>query len=465
MLVMDRKKIISASLWVIAIFGLSQLLRLGSNLVVTRLLEPEMFGLMAIVYVVMHGTEMFSDLGFWAFIVRHEQGTETRLLDTVWTMQVIRGWLIFMTVIVMAVALIVVSQVLKIDLGNIYGDDRLPFLLVIIGFTAVIRGYKTMAPAIVSRELKRGRLECIELIAQICGAVVMLVWAWKQPSVWALVSAGIIASIINIILIYKLFDYRHNISWNRDVVNEVFMFGKWIFLASALTYIAQQGDRLIFASYISAEKLGIYSIAFMLTGVITSMLDQLNYKICFPVFSKVVNSTPNALKEKYYFIRFRQDLVVFLVIGFLIATAPRIIKFLYDERYHSAGWMMQILLFSVIGLSLSKLGLECLSALGITKIRMKVMFFRALSIFIALPVMFYYYGFLGALWGVVLGGFSGIPVQYLEMKKQNVFSLFLEVRLLPMVVVGYAIGYFLCDYNRIMFSIISIIENYKFSWG
>jgi len=436
----DRKKVITASLWVGGVFGLSQILRLGSNLVVTRLLEPEMFGLMAIIYVVLHGINMFSDLGFWAFIVRHKQGTEKKLLDTVWTMQIVRGWIMFTATILLAMSLTLANNVLKINLGNVYGNDMLPVLLIVVGFVAVIDGYNTMAAALASRELKRGRLELIGFVSQFIGTIVMLVWAWISPSVWALVSAGVVGAIAKVILTYRLFAYRHDFAWDKNVVNEVFSFGKWIFFASALTYLAMQGDRLIFASYISASQLGVYSIAFMLAGVIGNVIQQLNSKIWFPVLSKVAITSPEMLKNKYYSIRLKQDGVIFFVIGMLICISPMLIEFLYDDRFHEAGWMVQILSFSLIGLALSALGLECLSALSITKIRMKVMFYRALTVFIGLPVLFYYYGFLGGLWGVVLGNFVAIPVQYLEMKKQNIFSFLLEIRMLPMIGIGYLIG-------------------------
>jgi O-antigen/teichoic acid export membrane protein len=440
LIVQNRKQIITAGFWVVGMFGLSQLLRLGSNLVVTRLLTPEMFGLMAIVYVVLHGVNMFSDLGFWAFIVRHKKGAEKRILDTVWTMQVVRGWFMFIIIILLAATLVFTTNFLGINLGRVYGDYNLPLLLVIVGFIAVISGYNTLASALVSRDLKRARLELIEFSSQLLGAIVMLVWAWKAPSVWALASAGVVAAIFNVMLTYKLFSYRHNIAWDPVVVKEVFTFGKWIFIASALTYLAMQGDRLIFASYISIAQLGVYSIAFMLVGVVANVIQQLNTKVCFPIFSRLVILTPGKLKTKYYSIRLRQDIVSFFLIGVLISISPRLIEFLYDDRFYDAGWMMQILSFSLIGVVMSALGLECLSALSITKIRMKVMYYKALSVFIGLPVLFYFYGFVGALWGVVLSSFVGIPVQYLEMKRQGLFSFLLEIRGLPLVVIGYWSG-------------------------
>jgi len=439
---MDRKKIFTAGFWILGAFGLSQLLRLGSNLIVTRLLAPEMFGLMAIVQVVLHGIGMFSDLGLWAFIVRNKEGTNKKLLDTVWTIQVIRGWLIFLIVGVLAGALVFISEVLNIDIGAIYGDEQLPLLLIIVGLTAVITAHKTMAPAIESRELNRGRLEVIDLISQICGISMMLSIAWHFHSIWALVSAGVVAKMVNVVLTYKLFSYRHQFAWNKEIVKEVFTFGKWIVGASVLSYLALQGDKLIFASYVSASELGVYSIAFMLAGVVSSILDKLTSKIGLPVFSRIVAESPGKLKDKYYFIRLRQDFIVFTLIGGLIAIAPTLIDFLYDDRYYDAGWILQILSISLVGFVMTRLGLSCLTALGCTKIRMHIMLVKSLMIFIGLPILLNKYGLEGAVWGVTLSAFVGIPIQYVEMNRKGVFSFIKEVRVLPVV----GISYFLSTY-------------------
>jgi O-antigen/teichoic acid export membrane protein len=433
----EKKKVVIASLWILAIFGLSQLLRLGSNLVVTRFLGPEMFGIMAIVFIVMHGVSMFSDLGIWAFIVRHKDGSDKNMLNTVWTVQVIRGWLMFMIVVAIALLLMAISHLSLFPLGEVYGSDDLPWVLMAVGVTAVITGYKTLAPALLSRELKRGRLEIIELISQACGITVMVALAWKYQSIWSLASAAVVSSAINLLLIYCFFDVRHQFAWDKKVTSELFTFGKWIFLASILTFLGQQGDRLIFASYISVAQLGVYSIAFMLTEAVTNILNQMIEKIWYPVLSKIANEHPHKLKEIYYKLRLKQDFFIFLAIGILIRISPDVIEYLYDERFHGAGWMMQILSFSLIGLALSKVGLECLSVLGFTKVRMTVMLIRSLSVFIGLPLLFYYYGFYGAIWGVVLSSFISIPVQFFEMRKQNVFSFVKEIRMLPMVFIGY----------------------------
>ena len=435
-----RKKVITASLWVIGAFGLGQVLRLGGNLVVTRLLEPEMFGIMAIVFVVMHGLVMFSDVGLWAFIVRHKDGTQTHILDTVWTMQVVRGWAIFIVLVLVVLLFDQFKSVLGVDASSVYGYDPLPILLIIIGFTTVINGYTTMAPAVQSKALNRAKLEMVTLASQFLGIVIMLLWAWFVPTIWALVAAGVITSITSLILIYKVFPMRHQFAWDKDVVKEVFHFGKWIVLASVLTFLAQQGDRLFFGASISPALLGVYSIAFMLAGTLTAVSQQLATKVLFSVFSRTVNSGEGVLREVYYDARLKFDAAVYLSAGFLLAIAQPLIEFLYDERYAEAGWMLQILTISIVGMAISAVSQECLSAIGQTKIRMQVMIVRSVGLLIGLPLFFSLYGFEGAVWVVALNVWLGLPVIYWVMYQKDLFSWFAEIRMMPVAILGYGAG-------------------------
>ena len=72
-------------------------MRLGSNLILTRLLVPEAFGTMALVNALVMGLTMFSDMGTGPAIQKCAHGDEPEFLDTVWSVQAIRGgvlWLV-----------------------------------------------------------------------------------------------------------------------------------------------------------------------------------------------------------------------------------------------------------------------------------------------------------------------------------------------------------------------------------
>src|SRR6056297_1188757 len=77
-------------------------LRLVSNLALTRLLFPEAFGIMAIVQVVLVGVAMFSDFGIKGSIVQDERGDDPDFLNTAWTFQILRGFVLGTVVLLAA---------------------------------------------------------------------------------------------------------------------------------------------------------------------------------------------------------------------------------------------------------------------------------------------------------------------------------------------------------------------------
>lgn len=445
---LNKKKIFVAGFWVILIFGFSNLVRLGSNLIVTRLLEPEMFGVMAVVTIVTIGIAMFTDLGLWAFVVRHKNPNDPHLLDAVWTLQVLRGWGMFSFILAMVLILVVGNYYAPGYFHGIYADSRLPMLVFVAGIGSLISGYASMASPVMHRKVEVGKLELAAFISQLIGTSVMIVWVWLSPSIWALLMAGLIGGAVNTLLSYYFFPFRHKFVWDKEIIKEVFHFSKWIVIASALTYLFMQGDKLYFAAKIDAATLGVYSIAFMLVATLTSLTEMLASKIVFPVFSSIVHGDRNSLKQKYYKVRLYLDFPIFLIVGLLIALGPAIVNLLYDARYSDAGWMLQILVISVIGNTLSAVSAECLAALSITKVRMWVMLIRTIGLFIGLPLFFNLYGFYGAMWVIALNVWISLPITYWVLAKNAVFSFLKEIRMLPMVGIGYAIGEIFLTFYR-----------------
>lgn len=80
-----------ASGWVIDGHVISQVLRLGTNLIMTRLLRQSLFGVMTIAHVFMVGLALFSDLGISQNVVQSRRGNDLAFLHTAWTVRILRG--------------------------------------------------------------------------------------------------------------------------------------------------------------------------------------------------------------------------------------------------------------------------------------------------------------------------------------------------------------------------------------
>ncbi|MCY7281967.1 MAG: oligosaccharide flippase family protein, partial [Cyanobacteria bacterium CAN_BIN43] len=161
--------------WTVASYGISQILRFGSNLVLTRLLFPEIFGLMSLAYVFITGLHLFSDLGIHTSLIQNKRGGETAFLNTAWTLQIIRSFGLWLCCVVIA-----------FPAASFYKEPQLVWVLPLAGLATLISGFNSTGLASLTRSMAVKKVLIFELGGQIVGIGVMLIWAWFDRSVLAL---------------------------------------------------------------------------------------------------------------------------------------------------------------------------------------------------------------------------------------------------------------------------------------
>lgn len=435
-----NKRILKGSFFIVLIYGTSQILRLTGNLIVTRLLEPDMFGILAVITVILQGMNMFTDVGLNSAIIRSPDGLKQSFLNTAWSLQIIRGWFIFIVIVIIAGSIWLINNNHPLILKGVYSEPNLPLYMSIVGVSAVIAGYSSMSPAIAIRRIKVGRVETIELVSQFLGITIMIIVAWLYHSIWALVITPIIISTAKTIFIYMVFKDKHKFEIDRKYWSEIYGYGKWIFLSSILTFLSMQGDRLLFGYYLTPDMLGFYTIAYFLANALTELITKLSQNIWFPHFSNINNNNRNILKSVYYKARFKFDAIVGIICGFLIITGKFWVGILYDARYSESGVLLQILSLSLLGNAISAMALECLSSIGNTKISAKLMLIRSFIIFFGIPLVFIYYGFYGSVVLIAINAYITLPFLYHEMKKHHLFIWQKEIMSIIFLGIGILTG-------------------------
>ena len=434
-----KQRSIRSGSWVVFGHLSSQVLRLGSNLILTRLLVPEMFGIMAIVTVIMSGLAMFSDVGLLQNIVQSKRGEETDYLNTAWTIQIIRGCLIFFIALILSAFLYYLGIIGYLPADTVYGHVELPLILAIVSLTSIISGFNSIQILVLNRRLMMGKLIVIELVSQIIGLVFMLTWAWYQHDIWALVYGSMLTAFMNMLLSHAVIKERCAFRWDKNAVNEIFHFGKWIFLSSIFGFLLNHGDRVLLGGLISSEQLGVYTIAFFLANALKDVLSKLISSVFYPVLSETLRNSPDDLENSYYKIRNKIDVIAFFVAGFMYATGETIIQILYDPRYYDAGWMLQILSLSLIAIGFHLSG-ECFLAYGKSKIVSTTIFIQTFSFYVILPFLFFEYGMLGAVWALVAISIVRIIVSSIYMKIYIFYNWKKEIIMLPFIPIGYLYG-------------------------
>ena len=328
-----RARALRGSTWTVAGFGASQVLRLGSNLILTRLLFPEAFGLMALAQVFMQGLNMLSDIGVGPSIVQNERGDDPDFLATAWTMQVIRGFTLFLCMCAIAYP------------ASLFYDQPILFpILVLLGTTSIIQGFQSIGISTASRRMALGRLTMLDLISQSVSIAVIIVWAYFSRDVWAIVGGSIASGCVRVLLGHRILQSPGNrFHFERSAAREIFYFGKWIFVATAMTYFGGRGLVLVQGLLVPIDVLGMLSIAGVLAFTIRQLIQKIGSSVLFPAFSSIYREQPERLQEKLKEARSKLFWISVPFLSALIVFGKEVIALLYDDRYQDAGLFLKLL--------------------------------------------------------------------------------------------------------------------------
>ncbi|MBM9605763.1 oligosaccharide flippase family protein [Desulfopila inferna] len=395
-----RKHAIHGSFWTLVNFAFSRLLRLGGNLILTRMLFPEAFGVMALVNVVIHSLEMFSDLGIGAALIRDPRGEDPRFFNTAWTIAVLRGLLLWL-----------VSVAICFPAAHLFEIPSLVQFIPVAALSAVLTGLTSPAVYILRRRVELRPLMIWELSSQSLGLISIILIAYFFPSVWALVIGNVIRSFVACSSSYRLLSgLSVRFEWNSRVAREVIRFGKWLFLSTAITALIREGDKAILGININMNDLGLYALATFWANNVIIMLTQINSKVLFPLYSQVANQDENQLRQKVFRARLALMALSLPPLWMLAIGGQLFIELLYDPRYLNSGWMLQLLAVSAIAQTLGMGSLNAVLAKGDSFACMVVQTARAGLVIICMLMGWFIAGLAGLIGGIAIGNLLVYPV-------------------------------------------------------
>jgi O-antigen/teichoic acid export membrane protein len=408
-----KKLALSGTLWTFFGYGSTQALRLIGNLILTRLLVPEMFGLMALVNVFIIGLNLFSDLGIGPSIIQNPKGDDANFYNTAWTIQIIRG-----------IGLWLFCLIFAYPLANFYQESQLIVLLPIIGFSMVIAGFNSTSVFTLNRQINLAKLTIFEFIVQLLGLGIMIIWAIISPTIWALVIGNLIQSLIKMIASHFLVsNIKNKLVWDQIALEDLVKFGRWVFLATAMSFLGSQADRLILGKIFSLEILGIYTIAYTFADLPRQLMNRINGKVMFPLFVRQIETPRQELRHKL--LKQRWLLLLCLAVGLTIPICfgDWIILFLYNDDYSEGAWMLPILSMGLWLPMLAQTIDPVLFALGKPQYVAIGNFGKFIYMLIFIPLGYQLLGTFGAVITVAANDFPFYLAVCYGLSKENLLSL------------------------------------------
>lgn len=316
-----------AGAMLIAFTAATILLRLGGNIVLTRLLDPQAFGVVGVIVSVMIVLTMLSDLGVFDFVIRHAKGADRHFLDVIWTIRLGQAGL-------QSAAMLAGAWPIALFLGK-------PELAWPIAATAPLFLVNALCPMSLLLAQRQGRVRAtcaVEIFALILQIGANLALTLVMPDYRALVIGLYVSAVARIALTLLVVGGGSRPAWDRALGREFLGFSRWIMASTLVTLLITQADKVLFAKLFTVADFGVYMLPANLALAVQPFGRNYVERYFFPLVSRVWNETPKALGQIFYAARMRLYLLLFAGLGFGIGFAPALFQLLFDHRYEY-GWI------------------------------------------------------------------------------------------------------------------------------
>ncbi|MBA80271.1 MOP flippase family protein [Leeuwenhoekiella sp.] len=305
------------------------LLRLS---ILTRFLDREDFGLMALVLFVLGVISLFMDMGLTSAIF-HRQEISKKEYSSLYWINLAFGILVFIVIVFLSPLI-----------ANFYDSPLLSSLIIIMSTTVIFAGLGNQFRTVEQKKLNFKIIALVELLSAILSLIVAIVMAVKGFGIYALVISALIQyALPNIFfflrgwLLYPLlfhFNLKESFLFLRIGIFEVG--------SQFVNYFNRDMDIIIIGKVFSPEILGGYSLAKQLVYKPAQIVNPIITKISNPLLAKFQGNL-SSLKKNYLKLINIVSSVNFFVYLLVFLFAPLIVQILYGTEYENIVILVRIL--------------------------------------------------------------------------------------------------------------------------
>lgn len=408
-------------------YGSMAFVRLGSSLVLTRLLTPTVYGIFAILMSFVFTIELLSDVGPAALVIRHPRGGDIAFVRTIWTIRLGRSVLNF-GILFLCAPLI----------AALYKEPALTAPCRLLSVTFLIAGAESMSYILAQRNQRARIGNYAELLSNIVMTVVVIGLAYVLRNVYALLLGFLLQRAI--LTVASHFFYRDigiGLAFDREAIREQFRFARVVTPSSIVTIILNQYDKLVFLRLFSASLLGIYSIAGNMLGPIRSIIMNNARLILYARCAEYFRSDRKSARERYYGENRRLIFLGMLLPAMVAGFSQSIVSVLYDPRYEFGGYVLMVLGLGTTISAFFNASENLLVAAGLTH---AVLVGNALTLAALIPASllgYHFYGLKGFLWFNLAAAFVPLIYVYRQQHRLGLLRPRIELRW-----IGSALGVF-----------------------
>ena len=311
------------------------LLRMGSLMVLARLLEPKDFGLVAMVTVVTGVFGLFQDAGLSLATVQRATITEEQISTLFWVNVLVGTALCFLS---LALAPILVS---------FYHEPRLFWLTLVSAAGFIVKAVGVQHGALLQRQMRFTALAFIEILSYFVGSVVGIGMALAGCGYWSLLGLAVAPTATSTVCVWLAVPWVPGRPHRGAEVRSMIGFGGQVISNSVIGYFSSNLDKVLLGRYWGSEALGIYGRAYQFISIPRENLDSAAGMVALAALSRLQDDHD---RFKSYFLK-GYNLVLALVVPTAVASAlfaDEIVLVVLGPAWKDAAVLLRLLTPTVL---------------------------------------------------------------------------------------------------------------------
>ncbi len=285
--------------------GANFALRVGSLMVLARLLDPKDFGLVGMVTAFTGVLTLFRDFGLSSATVQRVEVTEEQISTLFWINALVG--------VILWLLLVAVSPLV----AAFYREPRLLWVTIVLAVGFFFNAIGVQHSAMLQRQMRFTALAIIDFIALFSGIIVAITMALYGFKYWSLVAMTTVTPLVTSISLWLTTGWIPGAPRRRVGLHSMMRFGGTITLNGLVVYVAYNLEKVLLGRFWGAETVGIYGRAYQLINIPTDNLNSAVGEVAFSVLARVQN---DAARLRSYFLK-GYSLVLALTVPVTIACA------------------------------------------------------------------------------------------------------------------------------------------------
>lgn len=297
-----NKKILNAAKWSSLTEIAVKLVSPIVNMVLARVIAPEVFGIVATMTMVVSFADMFTDAGFQKYLVQHDfKSEEDKNLNAN-----VAFWTNFFISVILCMLLFIFRSPLAILVGN----PGLGNVIFIASLQLILTSFSSIQMALYRRKFDFKTLFIVRIISSLIPFVVTLPLAFLGFGYWSIIIGNLLRQLSDAIILTVKSNWTPTLRYDFKILKEMLSFSLWSLVEAFSIWLTTWADSFVIGRSLNQYYLGLYKNSTSMVNALFTIITGATTPVLFSSLSRVQHdeNTFNRIFLKF------QRLVSYLVL-------------------------------------------------------------------------------------------------------------------------------------------------------